>query len=348
MTANDSKPDVPDAPAISGLTFRHYRGQSDIAAMLAVHQACRKADRIDPLSVCYRIPNLSATEYIKDVSNSLSDGSNSNVLIAEIGGRIVGHSRLEWWSEWDSERNVEKYAYLSRGWLVPELRGKGIGTALLHWAEVRAKDMDRGRAARGELAANASDGEQSAIKMLQNEGYQLRFLSPELAHDLAELPPIKALPDFKVRPLEAQHHRAVARALIEANANPTWSREQLELWVASEEPQWTEFVAGCDPAISRIGWHNGTVAGLHVCRRVGEVGDVANVAVGHHYRMRGLARTLMFHCLHAMREQGLKTARLYTGIGTDRDAVPSGPFRMYQGFGFRLIAYHNRYRKPML
>jgi hypothetical protein len=55
----------------------------------------------------------------------------------------------------------------------------------------------------------------------------------------------------------------------------------------------------------------------------------------------------MFHCLHAMREQGLSGARLYTGIGTDRDAPPSGPLRMYQGFGFRIFAYHNRYRKPL-
>jgi ribosomal protein S18 acetylase RimI-like enzyme len=128
-----------------------------------------------------------------------------------------------------------------------------------------------------------------------------------------------------VRPLEAQHQGAVARALIEANADPSWSQERLETWIASEEPGWTEFVASCDPAISRIGWHNGIVAGLHVCRRVGEVGDVANVAVRREYRMRGLARTLMFHCLHAMREQGLKTARVYTGIGTDRNGAPSWP-----------------------
>jgi ribosomal protein S18 acetylase RimI-like enzyme len=72
------------------------------------------------------------------------------------------------------------------------------------------------------------------------------------------------------------------------------------------------------------------------------------VAVLSAYRMQGLARSLMFHCLHAMREQGLTGARLYTGIGTDRDAPPSGPFQMYQGFGFRLFAFHNRYRKSML
>jgi ribosomal protein S18 acetylase RimI-like enzyme len=108
-----------------------------------------------------------------------------------------------------------------------------------------------------------------------------------------------------------------------------------------------DFVDECDPAISRIGWQNGKVAGLHVCRRVGNIGDVANVAVRPAFRRQGLARALMFHCLHAMQEQGLQGARLYTGIGTERDAPSDGPFKMYQGFGFRLFAFHNRYRKPM-
>ncbi|MES2459473.1 MAG: GNAT family N-acetyltransferase [Armatimonadota bacterium] len=352
MAAPNSKPHVPDAPGISGLRFRHYRDQSDVPAMLAVHEGCREADQVDPWSVCYRIPNLSLADYAKDVAGSLSDGSGHNVLVAEVSGRMVGHSRLAWWTE-RSDEGKEKCAYLCRGWVLPEWRGKGIGLALLRWAEERAYEMDRQRgsvlgALPGELAANASDGEQDAIALLLSQGYGLRFLSPELAYDdFADLPPATTPPGFEVRPLERRHHPAVARAIIEANADLTWSPEQLKTWLDRQEPRWTEFVAGCDPTISRIGWRDGKVAGLHVCRRASNIGDVANVAVLPAFRMQGLARSLMFHCLHAMRDEGLTGARLYTGIGTDRDAPPDGPFRMYQGFGFRLIAFHNRYRKPM-
>jgi len=342
------KPYVPDAPAITGLVFRNYRDQGDVTRMLAVHKGCRATDQIDPFSVCYRVPNLPPHEYAKDVAGSLVDGSGENVLLAEVDGQTVGHSRLEWWNEWDDARQAEKRAYLSRGWVLPQWRGKGIGTVLLHWAEARARDMDRDHRAFGELAANASDGEEDAVALLHNEGYELRFLSPELAYDdFTRLPPTTTPRGFEIRPLEAQHQRAVARALIEANADPKWAPEQLQAWKEHEEPGWTEFVANCDPAISRIGWCGGEVAGLHVCRRVGDIGDVANVAVRPAFRMQGLARALMLHCLHAMRQQNLKGARLYTGIGTDRDAPPSGPFQMYQGFGFRLVAFHNRYRKPI-
>jgi mycothiol synthase len=349
LTTDFAALNIPDAPGIAGLKFRYYQGDSDIGGMLAVHAGCRAIDQIDPLSVCYRVPNLSPDEYVKDVAHSLSDGSARNGLIAEVDGRIVGHSRLEWWSEWDAERSAERYAYLSRGWVLPAWRGKGIGTSLLHWAEARSRELDRGRTAiPGELATNASDGERDAIALLHNEGYHLRFLSPELAYDdFANLPPAMSPPGFEIRPLEAHHHRAVACAIIEANAPANWTAEQLAAWIEREEPKMTEFVASCDPAISRIGWQNGEVAGLHVCRRIGAIGDVADVAVRPAYRRQGLARSLMFHCLHAMREAGLEGARLYTGIGTDRDAPPSGPFRMYQGFGFQLLAFHNRYRKPM-
>ncbi len=347
MTIRHAPPETSNPPPVPGLAFRYYQDASDIPLMLAVHDGCRDADRIDPFSVCYRIPNLSPADYEKEVAGSHRDGIRDIVLLAEINGRVVGHSRLEWWGEWDSERGAEKQAYLARGWVLPEWRGKGIGTALLHWAENLARSMDRGRPAPGELAANASDGEQDAIALLLNAGYELRFLSPELARHLTDLPPLSVPPGFEIRPLESGQERAVARALIEANADPAWTPEQLASHIAREEAQWAEFVASCDPAISRIGWQSGETAGLHVCRRTNDVGDVANVAVRPAYRLRGLARSLMFHCLHAMREQGLQGARLYTGIGADRDATPSGPFRMYQGFGFRFIAFHNRYRKPL-
>ena len=341
--------EMPDIFTVAGLTFRHYRGESDLAAMLAVHEGCRTADHIDPFSVCYRVPNMSAEDYARDVALSLADGSNRNVLLAEHEGRIIAHSRLEWWNEWDSACNAERRVYLSRGWVLPEWRGKGIGTSLLHWSEARARIMDEEHAVPGELAANASDGEQDSITLLQKEGYQLRFLSPELAYeDFSSLPPVAAATGFEIRPLELSHCRAVAHALIEANTPSNLTPEQLAVWIQQEEPGWTTFVEDCDPAFSRIGWYNGEVAGLHLCRRVGSVGDVANVAVRPVYRMRGLARALMFACLHAMREQGLTGARLYTGIGTDRNASPSGAYQMYLGLGFRLLAFHNRYRKPLI
>ena len=336
----------PAIPPLSNLTFRYFRDDADISGMLAVHDGCRERDRIDPFSVCYRIPNLSPAEYAADVAASLADGSGVNVLIAESRGKIVAHSRLEWWNEWDAQGR-ERKAYLIRGWVLPEWRGQGVGTALLNWGESRAQEMDGDALIPGELAANATDGEADGICLLTENGYSLRFLSPELARDLSDLPAASAPDGFAIRPLQTDDAREIAHALIEANADPDWPAVRLTAWIQQEEAGWVDFVSQCEPTLSRIGWKDGVVAGLHLCRRIGGVGDVANVAVRPEYRRQGLARALMFSCLQAMRNAGLQGARLYTSIGTKRDAPLVGPFAMYQGFGFRLTAFHNRYRKPL-
>ncbi len=332
---------LPDAPNIPGLTFRHYRGQSDLAPMLAVHDGCRAADKTDPYSVCYRLPNLLPDEYAQDVALSFADGTQGNVLLAEVAGQVIAHGRLEWWSSYDD--GTEARVYLTRAWVLPAWRGRGIGTALLHWGDGRARALNEG-GPRGGLAVNASEGEADARRLLEHEGYRLFFLSPELAYeDLTALPPAVTPEGFQIRPLEPEHHGAVARALIEANAPP----ESLGARLKAEEAEWTRFAASCDPEISRIAWHGGEVAGLYLCRSLGVCGDVANVAVVPAYRQKGLSRALMFHCLHAMRDAGLTTVRVFTSAGTDPDEPPSGPLAMYLHFGFRVIARHFRYRKPL-
>ena len=332
---------LPEAPDVPGLTLRHFCGQPDLAAMLAVHDGCRAADKTDPYSVCYRLPNLSPEEYAQDVALSFADGTQENVLLAEVEGQTVAHGRLEWWTSYDG--GAEMRVYLVRAWVLPAWRGRGIGTALLHWGEGRAHALNAG-GPRGELAANASEGEADARRLLENEGYRLFFLSPELAYeDLTALPPAVTPGGFQIRPLEPEHHEAVARALIEANAPP----ESLDARLKAEEAEWTAFAASCDPEISRIAWQDGEVAGLYLCRSRGVCGDIANVAVRPVYRRRGLSRALMFHCLHAMRDRGLTTVRVFTSAGIDPDEPPSGPLAMYLRFGFHVIARHYRYRKPL-
>src|SRR4051794_19063423 len=57
------EPDISVSDAVTGVTFRHYRGESDIAPMLAVHEGCRRVDQVDPFSVCYRSPELAYDDF---------------------------------------------------------------------------------------------------------------------------------------------------------------------------------------------------------------------------------------------------------------------------------------------
>lgn len=51
-------------------------------------------------------------------------------LVAEVNGKVIGYTTLGCWQEHDG-----RWVYLVLGWVLPEWRGKGIGTAMLHWGE---------------------------------------------------------------------------------------------------------------------------------------------------------------------------------------------------------------------
>lgn len=56
------------------------------------------------------------------------------------------------------------WVYFMGGWVLPEWRGKGIGSAMLHWGEAMARQSAalQHPNERSEFAANATSTEQDA------------------------------------------------------------------------------------------------------------------------------------------------------------------------------------------
>jgi GNAT superfamily N-acetyltransferase len=224
----------------------------------------------------------------------------------------------------------------------PAWRDNGIGTALLHWGEAKAREMHRDDPRPAVLLANASEGEQDAVRLLQSEGYRLRFVSPELAFDdFAGLPTRRDLSGIVIRPLQDGERERVARALCEANLDPP---ENGTPWQDGEREA---RVAECDPALSFAAWDGAEVAGAYLCNRNGAVGEIAQVAVRERWRGRGIARLLAERSLHALHAAGCVTARLFTSVGPDETEPTAGPYAMYRKFGFYPIARHLRFWKPL-
>ncbi len=116
------------APDIDGLVFRPFRGRSDYPGMVAVRAEAGVYDQVDPLSPRATIPTLD------DIARAYAETptGSPNVLVVEVGGRMIGYNELQWWAEQDGTS-----VYLHLGWLAPAWRGKGIGTAMLRYAERR-------------------------------------------------------------------------------------------------------------------------------------------------------------------------------------------------------------------
>ena len=84
MTTQSTDEDIislPDAPAIPGLRFRHFRGDSDFPLMVAVLEASGPVDQPD------HIPTVE--ELAHRFSNLKNCDPYQDVLVAEIAGRCA-------------------------------------------------------------------------------------------------------------------------------------------------------------------------------------------------------------------------------------------------------------------
>ena len=126
MNAKSDSIALPDAPAIPGLSFRHFRGDEDYPAILAVNNGSKIADSLEH--------DLHTLESIKHTYGTTRNHDPfRDMLIAEVDGKMVAYNRVFWERELDGPR-----VYWHFGFVLPEWRGKGLGRAMIRWAEGRA------------------------------------------------------------------------------------------------------------------------------------------------------------------------------------------------------------------
>ena len=65
--------------------------------------------------------------------------------------------------------------------------------------------------------------------------------------------------------------------------------------------------------------------------RANMVGEVENLAVHPDFQGQGIARTLMEHAIAALRSEGMRSIKVFTGLDVNHEAAR----RLYEGLGFR-------------
>lgn len=335
MTASSGETvSLPYIVAIPGVSVRRFRGETDYAAMLAVRESCRERDRLDPYSAREPLPTLD------DIAQSFAGMpvNSPDVLVAEEDGAMVGYGRLTWWTEEDGTG-----VYLARGWVRPEARGRGIGSALLVWGEARARAHAAGQpdAARMILAANASTTERDATVLLLDHGYAVVRRLSELRLGEGGLPDASALPDgVTLKPVQPEQYRAIYDGWKAAFAGH-WGQ------IPASEEDYAEFLAdyversGRDTSLWRIAWHGDEAVGLVICSTRGPAGFVDQVGVRSEWQRRGIARALLLGALCELRRRGIREIRIYTDAEDGRGAKS-----LYQRAGFAEIKEYRLYRKP--
>ncbi len=327
---------VPEAPAIPGLTFRHFRGEVDFPQMLATIHAAKLGDGVE------------RSETLEDIRSNYAHMHNCDplrdVLIAEVDGRMVAYSRVWWYIDETSKFRI----YNSFGFVRPEWRHKGLGCAMLHYnqALLRAiagdqpEDMDR------YFESGCDDREKEAEALLISEGYQaVRHGFSMVRPDLENIPDLPLPEGLEVRPVHPEHYRAIWKADQEAFRDH-WgyaegNEEDYQAWIAHRNFQ---------PELWMIAWAGDEVAGqVKSYIDTAENGEYHRqrgyteaISTRRPWRRRGLAHALIARSLKLLKEKGMQEAAL----GVDSQNL-SGALRVYEDMGFRVVRRQSIYRKKI-
>ncbi len=326
-------------PFIPGLGFRHFRGESDFPKMVKAIEASYDTDKVDQVFT------------VEDMTNSYAHLSNcdpyTDMIIAEMNGEVIGYSRGAWIIEEDSGN----YLYYFGGFLVPEWRRKGIGSAILQWIENRMREIAAGHPADRTkyFQVFLSQFEIARTAMLEKNGYKpVRYFHEMVRPSLDDIPDF-ALPEgVQIRPVLPEHYRLIWDADVEAfrdhwgHSQPT--EEDYQTWLNDK----TIF----QPHLWQVAWDIATnqVAG-QVRTFISQVenekynrkrGFTEFISVGRPWRKRGLARALIVRSLQAQKEQGMTESIL--NVDTEN---MSGATRVYENCGFRVVKTNKVYRKPL-
>lgn len=327
---------VKNAPAISGLSFRGFAGESDYPKMLAVIEGSKHVDQVE------------RTDSLEDVQRNYSHLTNSNaytdMLFAEINGEVIGYNRV-WWDKLNDDVTL---TYACVGFLLPEWRRKGIGSAMFQHAEERLREIAAAHTGPEAKVFSmwANGTAEGWIALLEQQGYTAARYFFEMTRDINEpLPEAPMPPGLQMRPVMEADYRSVYEAHTEAFRDH-WgfnesSFEQFMEW--KEDPDF-------NPGLWKVAWDGDQIAG-QVLNFVASAenkeynrkrGYTEAISVRRPWRKHGLARALVVQSIAMFKEMGMDE----TALGVDAEN-PSGALGLYHGLGYKEVRRNMIYRKPL-
>jgi mycothiol synthase len=255
-------------------------------------------------------------------------------VAATANGRVVGCEEF-------NHRHAHAY-FNGDGYVHPDYRGLGIGTALLRKVEERARvEMQLAEPDLRVYIRNGMSGaDRSAREIHEYEGYKPLRHHWMMEINLAEAPMVKAFPDgIELRPFEkdAQNYlvfQAENEAFQDHWGNVPAAYNNWKLRKLGRE----EF----DPSLWHVAWDDDQIAGYAQTRYRNEIGWVGNLGVRRPWRKRGLGEALLLHSFNEFYKRGI------TRIGLGVDASnPTGATRLYQKVGMTIAVEDVIYEKEL-
>jgi mycothiol synthase len=326
---------IPEAPPIPGLRLRYFQGESDYSKIKNVLDACREAD---DLEYAITIEAIAHNFEHMERSNPYTD-----MIFAEVDGDPVAYSRVGWLLEGSGD-----YVYYALGWIKPECRRKGLGTAILKHNERRIREIASDHPAEAKkFFQNDHEGQQVGVAaLLKANGYQEVRWGYRMTRPTSDpLPAAPLPPGLKVRPVTEEHIRPVWEAAHEAFSE-SWG------FAPATEEGYERWISGpyFDPSLWKVAWDGEEVAGMVLNfadtdynQEYGiQRGWTDPICVRKAWRRRGLARALLVESIQMFRQMDFDE----TALGVDTQN-PNRALDLYAGVGYQTIRKGITYRKPL-
>ncbi len=242
-----------------------------------------------------------------------------NAWVVLEGGRIGGYA---------SVRSGGDGIVEADGYVLPGLKGRGIGTEIVRLTEARAAELRAGAPVRLQNAVGHSN--ERALDLLRRHGYcpVRHFL--RMAIDLERPPPAPAWPTgIAGRAFDLADARAVHSAVQEAFSEG-WSFRPESFEAFSERRLENERF---DPGLWFVASEGKEVAAAIICDwRRNDAGWIAAVAVRRPWRRRGLGLALLQAAFGEFYRRGERRCAL--GVDTQN---PTGAARLYERAGMHAV-----------
>jgi mycothiol synthase len=323
------------APSIPGLTFRRFRGEVDYPHMAALIAACKVADGVE------RSTN------VEDVARTYRHlehcDPQTDMLFAEANGKVIAYGRI-WWDELlDGIRLYHPF-----GFLHPDWRHKGIGSAMWEAGERRAYEIasTHPKETPKFLQAEPFESEKDLVALLERCGFQPVRYETYMVRDLSEpFPEAPMPPGPEVRPVKPEQLRHIFEASNEAFRDH-WSPFDMSEEAYKAEMENPVF----HPELWKVAWDGDQMAGV-IHNFIDEKENVEyhrkrgyteGICTRRPWRKQGLARSLLVQSMQMFKEMGMTE----TALSTDSQNL-SGAVRLYESVGYRKVKLQINYRKPI-
>jgi len=334
----DDRINIVNTPEIPGLSFRHFRGESDYSSIAAVLTGSDRADNSDRTVTAETIAEV-FTNYLTNCEPT------TDMIMAEVGGEMVGYGR-GWWTE----EPPAMHLYRHNGFLLPKWRRKGIGLAMLTWIENRLKVISGIHPSESEkhLQVSVSQFQVGTAILLERAGYQpVRYFYQMVRSNLNDIPDYPLPGGLEIRPVTVDHYQAIWDSMHDP------LQEEWGSTVPTENgfQEWLTHLH-FQPHLWQVAWEKGAdILVGHVLTFIDHEenkqynrkrGYTEGIGVDRKWRRRGVARALISVSLQAQKAAGMDESALVA----DSDSR-FGATRLYESCGFQIVNRDTIYRKPL-